>query len=142
MTLLEELAQLLADLGLGTYTPTGTGGTIYLATLPTSPDRAMAIALYGGGESDARHSHDAPSVQVRCRGTATDARTAETDAQAVYDTLHGLQAQTLAGGTWLRHLVGVNGGPVYIGRDGNGRHEYTINFRAEISRPTPNRSET
>jgi hypothetical protein len=142
MTLLEEFAQLLEHLGLGTYTPEGVGGTIYLAALPTTPDECMAIARYGGSESDSRLPYDEPSMQVRVRGTAADARTGEQQAQDVYDALHGLGSRELAGGTWLQLAIGVNGGPAYIGRDGNGRHEWTVNFRCEISRTTPTRSES
>ncbi|MGH2820562.1 MAG: minor capsid protein [Actinomycetota bacterium] len=139
MTLLEEFAQLLHDRALGVFHADGAaGGTIFLAALPTSPDRCKAVALYGGVESDSRLDYDEPRLQVRCRG-GTDPRQAETDAQAVYDVLHGLGRVTLAGGTWLQLAVGIQAGPAYIGRDQNGRHEYVVNVRAEISRPTLNR---
>jgi len=141
MTLLEEIAQLLHDLGVGTYTPNTAGGTIFLAALPTSPDRCMAVARYGASEADSKLPYDEISIQIRCRGSAVDARQAEQDAQNVYDALHGLENRELAGGTWLALAVGIQSGPVYIGRDQNGRHEYVVNFRAEISRSTPNRSE-
>ncbi|MCC5580585.1 hypothetical protein IMZ11_33705 [Microtetraspora sp. AC03309] len=141
MTLLEELAQLLAGLGLGIYKVDGTaGGTIFLTVLPTSPDRAMAVARYGGAESDATDDYDEPSIQVRVRGPATDARIAEQDAQAVYDELHAIGSRSLAGGTWLQDVIGTQSGPIYIGRDQSGRPEWTVNLRCEISRPSPNRS--
>ncbi|TDD25054.1 hypothetical protein E1287_37625 [Actinomadura sp. KC06] len=140
MTLGEEFAQLLATRGLGTFNADGSaGGTIFLAALPTTPDRCKAVALYGGVESSTLLDYDEPRVQIRCRA-GTDPRQAETDAQAVYDTLHGLGRVTLSGGTWLQLAVGIQAGPVYIGRDANGRHEYVTNFRAEISRPSPNRT--
>lgn len=140
MTLLEELAQLLDDLGVGTYTPNTPGGTIYLATLPTSPDRCMAIARYGAAEADSKLPYDEVNIQIRCRGSAVDARQAEADAQAVYDALHGLDSRPLAGGAWLALALGIQGGPIYIGRDQSGRHEYVCNFRMEIGRTTANRS--
>ncbi|WP_067184622.1 minor capsid protein [Microtetraspora niveoalba] len=141
MTLLEEFAALLAALGLGTYKADGsTGGTIFLTVLPASPDRAMAVARYGGPESAATDDYDEPSIQVRVRGPATDARIAEQDAQAVYDKLHAIGSRVLAGGTWLQDAIGVQSGPIYVGRDQNGRHEYTVNLRCEISRPSVNRS--
>lgn len=142
MTLLEELAQLLADLGLGTYNADGTpGGTIYHPLLPASPDRCLAIARYGSSESDSVHPWDSLNVQIRVRGPRADARIAEADAQAVYDALHGLGDRELAGGTWLELAVCTQGGPVYIGPDANGRHEWTVNFRIDIQRPTLNRPE-
>lgn len=136
MTLLEEFAALLAQRGLGTYEDDG--GTIFLAALPAAPDVAIALARYPGGESDSRLPYDEVNLQIRCRGDG-DPRTAEGAAQAVYDELHGLGMITLPGGTWLQLAVGVQGGPIYIGRDQNGRHEFTVNLRAEVRRPTPHR---
>lgn len=140
MTLLEEWARLLELLGLGAYRVDGaTGGTIFLAALPTSPDEAIAVARYGSGESDSKLPYDEVNLQFRCRGTLEDARKAEATAQAIYDALHGLGPRALPGGTWLQLAVAAQGGPIYIGRDTNGRHEYTVNVRAEMRRTTPNR---
>lgn len=142
MTLLEEVAALLAELGLGTYQADGAaGGTIFTTRLPTSPDRCMAVARYGGAESDSRNPWDEPSIQIRCRGSAVDSREAETDAQAVYDALHGLGMRELTpGGTWLQLAICGGGGPAYIGTDGNGRHEYVVNVRCDVDHETPNRA--
>lgn len=142
MTLLEEWAALLAELGLGTYQSDGAaGGTIYTTKLPTAPDRAIAVARYGGAESDSRNPWDEPSIQIRCRGSAADSREAETDAQAVYDRLHGLGMRELTpGGTWLQLAICGGGGPAYIGTDQNGRPEYTVNVRCDLQRSTPNRA--
>ncbi|GGM76902.1 hypothetical protein GCM10012275_54490 [Longimycelium tulufanense] len=139
MTLSEEFAYLLAQLGLGEYRVDGSvGGNIYLAALPQSPDVALAVALYGGSESDSKLGYDEPRVQVRVRGT-TDPRIGEQRAQDVYDALHGLAERWLAGGTLLLSCIGVQAGPIPMGRDGNGRFEYSVNFRAELRRPTINR---
>ncbi|MEV4320991.1 minor capsid protein [Microbispora rosea] len=141
MTLLEEFAALLAELDLGTYQADGaTGGTIFTTKLPSTPDRCMAVARYGGAESDSRNPWDQPSIQIRCRGSATDSREAEADAQAVYDALHGLGMRTLPGGTWLQLAICGGGGPVYIGTDQNGRHEYVVNARCDIDHETPQRA--
>jgi len=143
LTLLEEFAALLAELGFGEYNADGTpGGTIFLTVLPAAPDRCMAVARSGGPESDSLNPWDEPSIQVRCRGPAADVRTAEQDAQAVYDHLHGLGMRELTpGGTWLQLAVCTQSGPVYIGRDQNGRHEYVVNARCDVQRSTPNRAE-
>lgn len=141
MTLLEEFARLLEARGLGEYKEDGSaGGTIFLLALPSNPDQCLAIAPYGSGEADALLPYDEVSLQFRCRGTATDARTALTAGQAVYDSLHGLgEPLVLPGGTPLINLVGTQGGPVYIGRDNNARHEVVVNMRAEVRRVTANR---
>jgi hypothetical protein len=141
VTLLEELAQLLEDLGLGTYQADGTaGGTIFLTLLPSMPDRCCAVARYGGPESAATDDYDEPSIQLRFRGPAGDVRTVEQAAQAAYDALHAIGSRTLAGGTWLQDAIGAQSGPIFIGFDQNQRPEYTVNLRCEISRPSLNRS--
>lgn len=140
MSLTGDFARLLADLGLGTYTPGAAGGSIYLSTLPQTPDACMAVARYPGAEADARLPYDEVNVQVRVRGTPTDAEVVEDRAQAVYDALHGLSGRPLAGGTVVQDVIGTQSGPIFIGRDTNGRPEWTVNFRAEIRRPTPNRT--
>jgi hypothetical protein len=132
MTLLEELIALLDLLDLDI-------GPAYSTKLPAAPDRAVAVARYGGTESVLADNYDAPNVQFRCRGPAADVRVAERDAELIYDRLNGLERMTLPGGTWLSQLVGLNGGPVFIGQDANSRDEYTVNFRCEISRTSTNR---
>ncbi len=135
-TLLEEFAQLLDQLDLGTYTGDQPGGDIYLTLMPPTPDTVLVLALYAGDESGLEDDYDEPRLQVRARGPDTDARVAEQKAQAVYDRLHGLGSQLLPGGTWLQLVVGLQSGPIFIGQDANGRPEYTVNFRAEVSRTT------
>jgi hypothetical protein len=140
VTLLEEFAHLLADLGLGSYHADGSaGGTIYLNDAGQDVDSALVVNRYGLGESSSTLPYDEPGIQVWIRDVATDSRVAEAKAHAVYGALHGLGNRTLAGGTWLQLAIGQQGGPNYIGRDGNGRHEWTVNVRAEISAPTVNR---
>ncbi|GAB3437487.1 minor capsid protein [Actinophytocola sediminis] len=139
MTVTEEFARLLAELGLGTYDDAGTTGDIFLKRLPPEPAAALAVSRYGAGESDAGLPYDTVNVQVRIRGTNTDARDAESRAQAVYDALHGLGSRDLPGGTWLVLCVGLQGGPIDMGADELGHGEYSVNVRAELERVTANR---
>jgi hypothetical protein len=141
VTLTEEVAALLSELGAGVYHSDGSpGGTIYLTALPPAPDVCVAVARYGGtGEADSRLPFDEVAVQVRARGTATDARTGEQLAQAVYDALHGCGYRRMPGGTWLQLAICQGGGPAYIGRDETGRHEWVVNVRLEVERPTAHR---
>lgn len=132
MTLLEEVLALIGALGLDI-------GPVYSTKLPASPDRAVAVARYAGAESALADNYDAVNLQLRVRGPAADTRIAERDAELLYDALNGLAGITLAGGTWLSQLVGLQAGPVYIGQDSGGRDEYTINFRAEVSRTSTHR---
>lgn len=138
---LDEIAHLLADVGLGVYSPTAPGGDIFLGALPPDePHAALAVALYGGtDESDSHHGYDEVYAQVRVRGPQLDALSAAARAQRVYDRLHGLPRRTLHGGTIMQSCIGLMGGPVYGGLDERGCHEWTVNFRIELRRVTVNR---
>lgn len=136
MTLLEEFAQLLEELGAGTYP-----GSIFLTRMPTAPDECLVVARYGGAESSLADDYDEPSIQVRVRGPAADVRVAEVLAERVYTAVNGLGRRTLIGGTWLQLAVCNQGGPIFIGQDQLGRPEFTVNLRAEVRRPSTNRSQ-
>jgi len=139
VTVTELVAQLLADLGCGTYTPGATSGDIYLHALPQTPDIALAVALYPGAASDSRLPYDEVRAQVRTRGTTADSRISEQRAQLAYDALIGVTNRTLSDGAWLSLCTPVQGGPIYMGRDESGRHEHVVNLALEIHRPTANR---
>lgn len=139
MTLLEEVAMLLTELGLGQYTPDGTGGTVYLLALPSTPDVCMSVTPYNSGaDGDAGLPYDKPRYQIRCRGTKADRTSGYTLGKAVYDALHGLGSRTLPGGTWMLQCLAVaGGGPGYIGVDDQGRAEFVINVELEVETRAP-----
>lgn len=132
MTLLEEVARFLEQLGLGTYRPEG-GGTIFLLLLPQDPDVCMAITFYPGPQSDGGLPYDSPRCQIRCRGTKNDRTQGYKLAKQVYDALHGLGSQYLPGGTWMVQCLGWQGGPAPMGMDGNSRDEWVVNVEFEVS---------
>lgn len=138
MTVLEEFAALLQELGLGSYRPTG-GGTIFLAAAPPSPDAVLVLTRAAGADADPKLPYDEPTVQVRVRGGGNDPAGPEAAAQAVYDALHGLGNRALPGGTWLVLGIATDGGPVYAGRDDNARDLWDVKFRMELHRPVGNR---
>ncbi len=138
MTLTREFCELLALLGLGTFSD-DPGGDLFELALPPDPDSAKAVARYGGAEAASLHGYDEPRVQVRVRGPRGDAEAAEAAAQAVYDELHGLPRRALPGGTVLLSCIGTQSGPVYLGHDEHIRHEWSVNFRCELRRVTSNR---
>ncbi|MFI9387772.1 minor capsid protein [Kutzneria sp. NPDC052558] len=138
MTVLEEFATLLHELGLGEYRPAG-GGTIFLAAAPDAPDAVLALTRAAGAQADPKLPYDEPVLQVRVRGSAHDPVGPEAAAQAVYDALHGLGNRAMPGGTWLVLGVGTDGGPVYAGRDDNARDLWDVKFRMELHRPVGNR---
>lgn len=137
--LLDGLARLLADAGHVTYTPDGPGGDLFLEDMPPTPDAAVALWLYDGGQQDARNPYDTVRLQVRTRG-GPDPRPSRARAQAIYSELHGLAGVALADGTWLI-LAAARGTPAPMGPDSSGRHEHVVNFDLDVSAPTKHRSE-
>jgi len=137
--LLDGLARLLDDRGHATYDPTGTSGDLFIEAMPPTPDAAVGLWLYDGGEQDSRNAYDSLRLQVRARG-GTDPRVSRARAQAIYSELHGLAGVELADGTWLVLAAAIST-PAPMGPDSNGRHEHVVNFRLDVSAPTKHRSE-
>jgi hypothetical protein len=147
MSLLIGIAQYLSDniqaAGFeqsqsSSYPSAGTLFGIYILALPESPDTGISLTLYPGPDSTPKLGHDTPNLQARVRGTR-EPRTAMGMAQGVYNQLHGLTETLLSEGTYVTTCVGLNSGPVYIGRDANGRHEFTVNFRLQVRNATVHR---
>lgn len=141
--LLDGLAQYLADLGHGQWSPAAGYGAdavgIVVGHLPASPDRVIGLSTYPGGESDARLPYDEPNVQIRVRGAPDDAADSRDRAQAIYDDLHGTGHLVLAGPVEVVNMIGLQAGPIDIGADANNRYEHTVNVRVEHLRPTMHR---
>ncbi|MFB8241996.1 minor capsid protein [Kitasatospora purpeofusca] len=135
--LLDGLARFLQDAGLGTYEPSGVGGSIFCEAMPPGPDECTVLTLYGSAaEPDARLPYEEPRLQVRCRGTQ-DPRVSRARCRAVYDLLHGARRITLPDGTYLVLAVGQL--PASMGVDEQRRHEHVSNFRLDVSSPTTHR---
>lgn len=134
--LLDGIARHLAARSLVTYDPAGVAGDCFIETMPPGPAAAVGLWLYGGPEPDARVPVDEPSLQVRVRGGA-DPRLSRARARSIFDALHGLTRTALPDGTWLVLCVGSLPSP--IGKDANGRHEHTVNFRLTVGAPTAHR---
>lgn len=134
----QDGAQLLAELGFGTYAPTSTTSTIFLNELPPEPAAAIAVASYPGPAGDARIGYDQPRWQVAVRDN--DPRQAEATAQAVYDTLVGLRNRPLASGAWLVLIHPVQSGPVWMPSEERGRTRYVVNLALHLHRRTVHRA--
>lgn len=129
--ILEDIAWLLHDKGLGTFDPMGVSGNIFICTMPPDPDEIIALYPRGGPRSDVKLGYDTHRIQIMVRGTV-DPRTGLTRAQNIFDALHGIGRTTLRSGTLLLDCLGVQSGPVVLGPDTNGRYEYSLNFDFEI----------
>lgn len=99
----------------------------------------IGLSTYPGAESSGRLGFDEPRVQIVVRGT-TDESTARLSADAIYGQLHGAGVFALTGGVIVNNLLGLQGGPIYVGVDDNNRHLYSINFRVEHRNMTTHRT--
>ncbi|MEU4178201.1 minor capsid protein [Streptomyces sp. NPDC026589] len=133
--LIEGLAELLDEQGLGTYGPPDepyptTGTAIVLGVMPTLPDRVLCLTPYpiedtGGPEATT-------AVQVRMRA-GRDPRAVYNLADALFGVLHGreyFRLRTVPVGLMWR----ASEAP--LGLDANGRMELTANYYARTTRPS------
>jgi len=135
-----QLAYYLDDQGVLTFDETGTSGDTFINILPSSPDDAIGIFSEGGPNPSPRFIEDERDIQFMVRGTQ-DPRPAFNTADDIYDTLQGKTKFTTSDSTEIIMIDSIQSGPVHIGRDDNGRHRYSLNFRVEYENPTDNRSE-
>ena len=96
------------------------------------------VSEYGGVVDD-KNPYSDINVQVRVRGNK-DPRTSYNIAKEIFDELQGLTNTTLiSSGKRVVKVVAQNT-PIDIGRDDNGRHEWTVNFQIEVRDSGTNRS--
>lgn len=139
---LAGVAGLLDVAGVATYRGDGTayeaGETaITFGVLPTTPDRAIALAVY--------HSEDAPTqpdgvvrLQLMCRGLPNQQADVDDLAQDAFAVLHGLVHQQFGPVHAVQILRTTS---VWIGQDRNRRTERSDNYHVDTSGPaTANRS--
>jgi hypothetical protein len=136
--LLDGIARHLEARGLLSYDPDGVTGDTFIETMPSRPDAAVALTLYGGPESDSKLGWDEVSLQVRTRG-GTDPRPSRVKCTAIRDELHGLGPITLPDGTLLQLAIAIQATPAYMGQDDSGRHEHVCNYRLDVRNVTTHR---
>lgn len=127
-----ELAQYLTAQELGVYDDIGTTGNIYINMYPSDPDEIIAIYNQQGTEADVKLPEDNTSIQIIIRGTI-DPIAAFERAQTIYNCLHGFDGYFISNGTYIIGCIGQQSGPISLGTDQSGRHEYSINFNLIVS---------
>ena len=135
-----QLAYYLDDQDVLTFDESGTSGDTFINILPQSPDDAIGIFSQGGPDPSPKFIEDQRDIQFLVRGTQ-DPRPAFNTADEIYDTLQGKTKFTTSDSTEIIMRDSIQSGPVHIGRDDNGRHKYSLNFRIEYENSTDNRSE-
>ncbi|TMR97535.1 minor capsid protein [Nonomuraea basaltis] len=140
--LLTGVAELLAAAGVadwnpdGLYTPAQTALTI--GGLPSSPDKAISLAVYGAGRGgdDVTEPDSNVQMQARIRGS-DDPRVTDDLADDLFDELHGLANVQLSTGVWLllaqRRIVAP------LDRDSSGRWGRADSYELMVYRPSPHR---
>ena len=120
------------------FDSTGVTGNVFISTMPSSPDTVVMVSEYGGIVDDKNPFSDI-NVQARVRGTK-DPRVGYNIAKEIFDELQALTNTTLISSG--SHVIKVNAlnTPIDIGRDDNGRHEWTVNFNIEVRDIGTNRS--
>ncbi|WP_369377661.1 minor capsid protein [Streptomyces sp. cg36] len=135
--LLDGLALLLAEHGLGVYRPDGVyapGETaITIAATPPAPDRVICLSAYPVTESPVL-TDTTTGVQVRTR-TSSDPREVDALDDQVHALLHGSGPHTF-GAVPVQLVYRVSAAP--IGADASGRWERTSNYYARAHRAGPN----
>jgi hypothetical protein len=134
----DGLARYLAAQGLVTYDPDGDTSDVFFDVMPASPDAAVCLTQYPGGEVDSKLPYDEPPIQVRVRAPADDRAQARTRAKALHGALNGLGPCDLPDGTRLILAV-ANQTPGSMGQDDLGRLEYVFNLSLEVYAPSAHR---
>lgn len=127
--LAEAIAQALHDAGVGVYSPSSVGGTIYIVYMPPTPDEVIVITPTGGQTPGVKLPYDAPTFQIRVRGTR-DPRTGFETAMEAYNVLQSIHQDQLPNGERVSAIQALQSAPVSIGADESGRIEFTQNYVA------------
>lgn len=110
------------------------GGNVFEEDWSSEPDLAVVVRSAAGEEAALGFDSHEQRVQLTFRALPEDASSATALWWAVYDRLHGLRYHDLPDGTHLVWSLVMQGAPVTIGDDGNGRQLYTMNVRCEVRR--------
>ena len=132
--LVTGVAELLDAAGAGVWNPTGIydvddTAIVVGPTIPQTPDRIVCLTPYPVEDTPGL-PEVVIAIQVRCRGT-TVPRTAEDQADAVYDVLHGASGLTL-GGVPVAQMWRQSSAP--LGPDTSGRAERSDNYYLRAAR--------
>jgi len=135
---------LLDQAGVGVFRPTGpaytTGETaIWYGPLDTAPDRGLGVTLYSATDTVGGAPERRRYLQVRVRGAAGQVADADTLAQAVFDTLHGLthagQIMVVPPGVMLHGVLAQvrRTSVAHLGADESGRQERADSYEVLLN---------
>lgn len=129
-----------------TFDETGPSGNLFVTWMPSTPDLCVGIMGQPGQPQLSKLPVDLPGLQVLVRGVRYDTRTPFDLARSIYSALNCLDNVTLdQGGDDEVRVIGctaLQSDPTSIGRDDNGRPEWSLNFAFRTYAPTAHRSLT
>lgn len=124
------MARLIDD--LGTYLQTqsiGTLGTdLFQGHLPDTPDNCVAIFETGGPAPNKDLPLNKPTFQVIVRNASY--ATGRDKLEAIRTALHRKSNLSLVSGQTFAYYILAQSEGGHIGRDANGRDEFSMNFQA------------
>lgn len=126
---LAQLADYMADNGLGNTDSSGADATIFVGFVPSEGNRIIALL----GNNGPKPSVDVPDIQYPSFQVIVRSDNYEGGAgtlRAVRTLLHDRLAVSLSNFYCWRIQADSEGGS--IGQDDKGRHEFSINFTAEV----------
>lgn len=137
-TLVEGLARDLGEHVDGLDYSTTSAANVFEEEFGSEPDLAAMVASSGGPEARLQRAGEGPlsneqTVQIMFRAPPEQAHLARDLAWAAFRHLHGVTNHPLPGGVNLVWALMVQGAPVRIGADENGRQRYVLNARCEVT---------
>ena len=141
--LLDGLARLIAGTAPEAFrysppgeTPTGAGPCeLHLDALPTTPDRAVALALYPV-DTDSGHTTGTWGVQARIRGRPDSRKDVKDDGDMLATVLDNARPEEVSGIPVIR--VWLQSG-ADLPTDENRRQHVTRNYYITLTQSTPHR---
>jgi hypothetical protein len=128
--LLTGLAADLNTQGIATYSG-GAGGNVFFKSLPTTPDRAVALTAYAA-QDDATQNLSTIRVQFYFRGVANNSTDVDDLADAVFLWLQGMQHRDY-GTTHVAHALRISS--IQLGIDDSKRSERSDNYAFTCNLP-------
>lgn len=131
--LLQGLAQYLTTTSVGTYRATGayqsTDVAIVFGELPTQPDRAISLTLYGSSDEPVQNLSSV-RVQLMMRGTPNASLDVGSLATSAFSQLQGLSYMDF-GSAHVLQVRRVSAVP--LGLDGNKRSMRADNYVIDVN---------
>lgn len=121
------VAELLDELGHGSYQPDATTGNIFVDHLPPTPDVAVSLWPTGGQPRRVETGTRFPSLQIRVRGDRNGRQAARALCLAIINDLHDRRRVVTGEGVVLA-FDAVQSDPIPMGVDGQGRPEFSSNY--------------